>query len=423
MRLSLAMVFLVSCPAVGQMALVQVTPHVGADGWPVLDAGRGTVLGLREGSGLTIGEWDGATWTPSIASTVGASGELTGCAYDAARQRVVAVRSDSVIEWDGQSFTIVNGVASPESEVCYDAQRQAVVGLGTRNGQVRLLGWNGSQWLVDPSAPAPFSASSMLVYDARGVRLVAMPIVPNTLPPGVADSAWELAGQGWSQLPNPGGYFGSVRHPVYDSVTQSIICVGGTQRLVGSTWSDVSISGAGPHGIQAYFSTTMTYRFAVDAGGNIVWFRGSVYSSLRPSQAQAGSLTTYGQGCPGPLGLPTLELSGEGPWVGAGFSLTLTNVPPFGLAYPYMMAGFGNQTVLGAPIPLELTTYGMPGCYLLTSADFLLLHNRMDVTVPPLASFIGLPLYFQGASMNMLGPNGPGMAFTEGYHAVLGVPQ
>lgn len=425
MRTLVAAVLLFAPWVQAQMAFVQQTPQLTEPfaSRPVLDPVRGTVLGVRMGPELVIGEWDGVTWNPLVAQFQGSAGApIVGCAYDLVRQRLVVARTDRVTEWDGQTFADVPVAVGPESWICYDTARQAVVGLVSQGGLSRLVVWNGQQWVVDAATGAQFSADAFLVCDEAGGRLVAMPISLSIGNIRHSSEAWQLVSGVWSQLPPPGGIHGVVGQPVYDRLQQGILCVGGGRRLVGSTWASEPLSGVGPVGEMALWSIEAYGRFAVDAAGNLVWFTTRIWSSLRPSQAPVGSLTSYGAGCPGPLGVPTLTVTGQGAYVGAGFQLTLSNVPPLGLSYPYMMAGFSDLSVLGAPIPFDLAAYGMPGCALLTSSDYLFLQHRLEIGVPALPAFVGFPMFFQGAALNMLGPNGPHMAFTPAMRAVFGVP-
>jgi hypothetical protein len=74
---------------------------------------------------------------------------------------------------------------------------------------------------------------------------------------------------------------------------------------------------------------------------------------------------TLGPGCPNSLGT-SLLLNSQLPRLGQTMIVTVTNVPAqLGL----MLTGASSSTSTLGPLPLDLTTFGMPGCQLRASLD------------------------------------------------------
>ena len=132
--------------------------------------------------------------------------------------------------------------------------------------------------------------------------------------------------------------------------------------------------------------------------------------------------TTFGTGCPGALGIPTLAAAtGSKPTLGTTLSVNLGNLP-FGVGL--MLTGLSNTLFGGAiPLPFPLAGLGYPGCDLLI--DPLLIDTVIgpgtsatwNFPIPYNPAFAGFTLYNQGASLEA----GPVLlAFSNGGTAVLG---
>jgi len=103
-----------------------------------------------------------------------------------------------------------------------------------------------------------------------------------------------------------------------------------------------------------------------------------------------GSFTTFGQGCIGSRGTPTIGLpftSSSGPQSGEQFIVQVKNLPLVGSAW--MFLGASNTNYGATPLPLDLTPIGMNGCSLLVSAESLFPMNNVlgiaawSVLIPP----------------------------------------
>ncbi|MBI5850033.1 MAG: hypothetical protein HZB39_03185 [Planctomycetes bacterium] len=83
-----------------------------------------------------------------------------------------------------------------------------------------------------------------------------------------------------------------------------------------------------------------------------------------------GTYATYGTGCPGSGGTPSLgSRLGEVPIAGQTFHAQVTGLPLVGPAYLFVGA---SRTQWGlVSLPFDLSSIGMQGCTLLASGDFL----------------------------------------------------
>lgn len=76
--------------------------------------------------------------------------------------------------------------------------------------------------------------------------------------------------------------------------------------------------------------------------------------------------TTFGQGCPGSNGVPSLYFSGT-PNVGESFNMLCGNLRQN--AFGYLLFGLSNAFTGNMPLPIALSSFGLPGCSLYVSTD------------------------------------------------------
>jgi hypothetical protein len=160
--------------------------------------------------------------------------------------------------------------------------------------------------------------------------------------------------------------------------------------------------------------------FRLFAGGNTA---GNVFAVDNLRITYAASYTTFGAGCPGALGIPTLAAApGSSPKLGTTLNVNLGNLP-FGIGL--MLTGLSNTLYGGAiPLPLPLGGLGYPGCDLLV--DVLLVDTVIgpgtsgtwSFPIPPNPVFAGFTFYNQGASLEA---GTPMLAFSNGGTAVVGL--
>jgi hypothetical protein len=133
--------------------------------------------------------------------------------------------------------------------------------------------------------------------------------------------------------------------------------------------------------------------------------------------------TTFGTGCPGALGIPTLAAApGSKPKLGTTLSVSVGGLP-FGVGL--MITGLSDTLFGGAiPLPMSLAGLGYPGCNLLV--DALLIDTIVgppssatwSFPIPNNMAFAGFTFYNQGASLEA---GTPMLAFSNGGTAVLGL--
>lgn len=133
------------------------------------------------------------------------------------------------------------------------------------------------------------------------------------------------------------------------------------------------------------------------------------------------SYSSFGAGCAGSAGAPTLTGNGS-PRLGSAFTVTLGNLP---LNVAFMATGFSNTAAFGGGVllPLSLAGQGFPGCDLLVDpvATQVLIGTGGSATwnfqTPTSPAFAGLRFYNQGISLDTV----PAAAFTNGGAAVIGL--
>src|SRR5262245_7503242 len=134
--------------------------------------------------------------------------------------------------------------------------------------------------------------------------------------------------------------------------------------------------------------------------------------------------SAFGAGCPGSSGqIPRIATSGGNPSVLVGnpnFRLVLSKALPS--APIHLVLGVSNTVwvATGIPLPIDLAPFGLPGCPLLVSLDFLFFGATtadgiasVPMPVPAIPSLVGASVYFQGRIFDSTG------AITDGLEVVL----
>lgn len=132
---------------------------------------------------------------------------------------------------------------------------------------------------------------------------------------------------------------------------------------------------------------------------------------------------TFGTGCAGTAGVPALAAApGSLPIPGTTLSVQVTNLP---IDLAIMATGFSNTLAAGSiPLPFSLAGAGFPGCDLLVDpvVNTFLVGSSGTATwtlaLPANATFIGSQIYNQAISLDT---GSPGLAFTNGAHACIGL--
>ena len=142
-------------------------------------------------------------------------------------------------------------------------------------------------------------------------------------------------------------------------------------------------------------------------------------------------LTPFGIGCPGSNGRPTLvgATSSPLPRPGVTISMQLTNLPSSG-GLAFGVVSFSNAFWGPLPLPLDLGSYGMPGCQALvapTSPGWItgIVHQggvgTWNEAVPSLTVLIGWRFYLQAWLPDAGAGNALGATVTNGVEGAIGV--
>ena len=200
----------------------------------------------------------------------------------------------------------------------------------------------------------------------------------------------------------------------------------GTALEVGASvvahWADGKIlvaEGANPKRVDLGFyppnATCNPYGWAT--GGDLLMVNALLYA------ARGASYRSYGTGCAGSLGVPTLApASGSRPVLGSTFTLTLDNLP-FGFAF----VGMGLSDSAHGPftLPFDLTQFGMPGCHLRAEAlatQFVVgtgTSASWSLAIPSATSFLGVVFFNQAFSFDPAA-NAAGLTVTNAGRARIG---
>lgn len=159
--------------------------------------------------------------------------------------------------------------------------------------------------------------------------------------------------------------------------------------------------------------------FRLFGGGGL----GNVFAIDNFLVTDAAEYTTFGAGCPGALGVPTLAAAaGSTPKLGSTLTVAVGNLP---VNIGLMLTGLSNTLLAGSvPLPLPLASSGFPGCDLLVdplvTATLSGVGNQAtwSIPIPPSMPLIGFTLYNQGASLDT---GAAFLSFSNGGRARIGL--
>ena len=348
-------------------------------------------------------EWDGVTWTQRTTATTPFRSGRNGMAFDPLRGRTVVfggVPSSMLIgatnqtwEFDGTNWLQRTPATNPGSldgpAMCFCETLGTCVLFG---GVTPVTGamnsttwlWNGTTWTaasVLGIPPQPRYQANMVWDSSRGVCVMHGGVDSSGL---LLDETWEFDGVAWTLAAPSGPGARRLSSLAFDRLRGTTVLFGGAASLGG---------GAG---------TTL----------NDTWIYGASYSP-------------FGPGCAGSAGTPSLTAL-AGPRVGQTFVPTLSNLVPI-MPLAILALGFSDTVWQGAPLPFDLTSFGIPGCSLLMAAD------RIDVIaaqngigqqflpIPADPAFVGVYFYQQGFSFEVAGFNAFGGVLSNAARARIGI--
>lgn len=385
----------------------------------VFDAAHGSTVMFGGSFQPCCDTWsfDGYDWTQLRPSDQPPPRSLHAMAYDSQRARVVVFGGvgtngflNDTWEWDGRLWIRQVPANSPSPRahhaMVYDEMRGVSVLFGGVANGVNLgdtWTWDGTNW-VDMAAsggPAPRFDHAM-AYDTRRQRTV---LFGGQTDCATCSQTWEWDGAGWwPQTPvmTPPG---RLEHAMtYDLGRGVTVMFGGRGQagVLGDTWEWTGMNWIQVHPAVAP-APRASHRLVYDEAVHQVVAFGGISASATPfDDTWAYSPLPFpathemiGHGCIGSDGqTPRLDLLPGGlPWIGETFGLQLDRMPP--LTAALLMFGVSDQRQGLLLLPAELSSFGMPGCWLYTSIDMFLPINTGDGSAQ---SYLDLP-----TSQNLLG--------------------
>jgi hypothetical protein len=386
-------------------------------------------------------EWNGTDWALRPLAMAPAPRRKAGMAYDSARQRVVLfggsdyshILGDSW-EWDGASwlerFPQHTPGARYDMAMVFDAAHQNSVLFGGYNG-IKLDEtwlWDGTDWThPTPSLSPEARTGSTFAYDIARTRCVMFGGDGNL---GYLGDTWLWDGSDWTEqltahAPTPRG--SSVL--AYDSARERMVLFGGWSALTriddtweydGSDWSLQPLTLSPERRAHAAMSYDARSMSMVLFGGRASTTQGDTW--LYRHGTLTSTFSQFGQGCAGSVGMPELAIADGMPVVGTRMKVACTSLQPD--HFTTMWMGFSRTNWSLGSLPYDLGAFGMTGCTLFVSGDFvvpLLNWNGVAVwhlSIPNAPQILGLPFYLQAGVIDRV--NELGMVVTNAAEAHIG---
>jgi hypothetical protein len=286
-------------------------------------------------------------------------------AFDPVRHRVVlfgggycggfACVMGDTWEWDGANWTQFAPAQNPSPRqdhgMAFDPVRGHVLLFGGDLGNNAYDGstweWNGTTWtqLMPAVSPAPRAWHAMATDTQRGRVLVTSGVGPGTF-----YDTWEWNGSVWTQL------------------------------------NGNASSGLSPLGRMAFCAQASRMLFT-DASYTWEW------------NPPSPNVRSYGTGCGG---LALAATPNSRPLLGQTFTSQVSGCPP-ATVIAFMALGFSDQVLGPFPLPLDLSGYGMPGCWLYHDAVTICLPCQLagsvathSIALPNDPSLTGTAAFLQG---------------------------
>lgn len=273
-------------------------------------------------------------------------------------------------------------------------------------------------------------AIALTSLDVNTVLHVGNPVnIKVWLTDGSANGKQQLPAA-WREVANGSGVSAASNNPTEIILDRPILMLPGHTYGLAVNYLDA----------QAYYnspgSTTMSHPdFTVDFWGvntattpfsnapTVRQFNGTLYY-LKSSQFPVGAISHAGLGCPGSLGVPTLTPIGTTrPQLGTSLSVELGNLP---LNFGVLFLGFSDSFGPFGPLPVDLTQFGMPGCFdrVATNSKVIAIGagNTAQVVLPlPNSTALAGVVLFMQALVVDPGTNAFGAVMSDSSAAMLGI--
>jgi len=372
--------------------------------------------------------WDGTNWTRLTPAIAPAPRLAHAMAYDLGRGRVVlfggavgtgaGIDNDETWEWDGTNWLQLQPAARPSprrsGDMTFDVARGVCVlfGGGITSAGTTVFNdtweWNGATWtLRNPPMRPPARWNCFLTCDWGRGYVVMFGGGVGATNQMFADT-WTWDGTNWqprSPLTAPtarrsGASAFDVQHNLlvtWDGMTPGPAGNGSTWVWNAADWH-LDPRQPAPAGRWATAGANDLLRGRTVMFGG---FNGALFADTWEYEAsQPANSSPAGSGCAGAAGVPMLAPdSGTRPVLGTTWTMNLTYGTGPGLAV--LAAGTSNQSWAGGSLPQDMGQFGMPGCTMYTSIDWLRTIVLASGTggqpwaLPATPSLAGLPFWAQ----------------------------
>lgn len=386
-------------------------------------------------------EHDGSGWALRTTSAAPAARTNGAATFDATRGRALVFGGfngtyfNDTWAWNGTAWTQVAATGpSPRSgaAMAHDRSRDRVVLYGGSPGGTSRFGdtweFDGTTWVQMPvQATSPSARTTELAFDEMRGTVVMFGGAPSS---GTLADTWTWDGTAWTQLLTSGAPPARWRHGMdYDRARGRILVFGGstgtlnhndTWELSGNTWTQITTANAPGGRYLPGFTCDSSRDTVLVFGGNNGASLGDGWELAVPQRA---SYRRHGAGCPGSLGVPGMRSGAGLPWVGTTFVAEVTRVPAPGLAW--LVFGYDATVWNGLPLPFDLATFGMPGCWLRTDAFATVVliaasnTAAWSFTIPNMPQLLGVPFYNQALVVDP-GFNPAGAVVSDAMRGVFG---
>ena len=384
------------------------------------DIARGVTVLFGGWTGSTIGdtwEWNGVSWTQKSPAVSPPARYGHALAFDIVRARVVLFGGTNDIvgladtwEFDGTNWVQQQPTTMPGARSCcmeYDAARGRIVLFGggaVAGGAVTTFNdtweWNGVVWTQrSPATSPPPRWSHGMAYDFVRARTVMFGGDPDGHSQHLNDT-WAWDGTNWTQVP-AAGPSGTIGFGLANDATRELVVLFGGHATAHETWLlDHAAWRRDPRLPAPAARTWGSIAYDLIRGRTVLfggWFFDDTWEY---DPGVIARLTTYGSGCAGMSGVPSLRPVGASlPIVGTTFQLELLGIPGSAAA---ISIGLSNSQWTGGTLPFDLGALGMTGCTLHASPDVVFFtpvvagRATLAWSLPNAPSLIGVRFYNQG---------------------------
>lgn len=431
--------FLFGSALAAQWAPVITTAAPPAQNYPLMafDLVRGEVLLHGAGAGAADATWAHASgiWTPKTPTTLPPRRRQAGMVFHLGLGRTLLYGGnggsatpqpclDDTWAFDGTDWAQLQPAVTPGGRarfgMAYDLGRsRAVLFGGTANvfsPTVEADTWefDGTNWIqaATPSISTAGARERMaMCYMAGLQRTVLFGGWDPTLVSPTLDDTWTWDGSQWTQVPVTGPRPAArVDAQLVDDPLRgvSILCGGqdpvsmvifnDTWEFDGTNWREIGSRVSPPRSASGMAFDLQRQR-PVLFGGR------TASTELRDDTWEYGaSFRTYGNGCPGRFGVPTLAGT-QAPRLGGITVSTLANLDP-AATVAILATGTSRTTWQFGTLPQSLAPFGMPGCVAYASAELFVVVPAIAGTaswswqVPNAPGLFGVAFHQQGLSLD-----------------------